>query len=130
MPIRRKSLQTFQQCRDSHEDSPDQERPGPTETEKQRDSEIANDVVELPTELRAGCPFFRPQGSDHKQDHDGQATSFCESAKTMFYDGARGNGPQRAVIVLAATRTQNEPLELCAGVQRHAAPPTRYSAAG
>jgi hypothetical protein len=99
MPIRCKSLQTFQQCRDNHEDSPDQERPGPSETEKERDSEIANDVVELPTEVRAGRLFFRPEGSDHKQDHDGHATSFCARA-------------QRGVIGLVAMRTQNGPIRL------------------
>jgi hypothetical protein len=54
---------------------------------------------------------------NHKQDNDGYAASFCNIA-------ARGNGPQREVIVLIATRTQNGPLERCAGVQGHAASPT------
>ena len=110
MPIRCKSLQTFQQCRDNHEDSPDQERPGPSETEKERDSEIANDVVELPTEVRAGRLFFRPEGSDHKQDHDGHATSFCASTNTMFYIGARAawsNSPRRD----ADTERPDTPLQ-------------------
>jgi hypothetical protein len=64
MPIRCKSLQTFQQCRDNHEDPPDQERPGPSETEKERDSEIANDVVELPTEVRARHKLLRQYEND------------------------------------------------------------------
>ena len=123
MPIRCESLQALEQRRDGREDSADHERSGPSDTEKQRDSEIANEVVELPTEVRAGCPFFRPEGSDHKQDQDGHATRFCDSTKTMFYIGARGDRPQREVI---AIRTQNEPLERCAGVQGY--PPTRYPA--
>ena len=85
-----------------------------SETGKQSDSEITNEVVELPTEVGAGRPFFWPEGSDHKQDHDGHATGFCDSTKTM---GAGDNRPQREVIVLIAMRTQNGPLECCSGVQ-------------
>jgi hypothetical protein len=84
-------LQPLEQRRDSHEDSADHERPGPGETEEQSDSEIANEVVELPTEVRAGRPFFWPEGSDHKQNYDRHATSFCDSTKTMFYIGARSD---------------------------------------
>ena len=84
MPIRRKGLQAFKQRRYCREDSPDDERPRPSQTEKQRDSQIANEVVELPTETRAGRPLFRPQSSDHEQDHDGHATSFCDSTTTTF----------------------------------------------
>ncbi|MFZ1153013.1 MAG: hypothetical protein WAR76_25335, partial [Xanthobacteraceae bacterium] len=109
-------METLEQRRYCREDSPDQKRSGPGETDKQRDYEIADEVIELPTEVRAGCPFFRPEGSDHKQDQDGQATSFCDSTKTMFYIRARGDRPQREVI---AIRTQNGPLERCAGVQGH-----------
>jgi len=110
-PIRRKGLKALEQCRDCHEDSPDQERPGPSEIEKQGDSKIANEVVELPTEVRAWRPFFRPEGSDHQQNDDGHATVSCDSPKMLFYIGARGNRPQRDVIVL------NGLLERCAGVQ-------------
>jgi len=67
MPIRCEGLQALEQRRDSHEDPADHERPCPGETEEQRDCEIANEVVELPTEVRAGCPFGRPEGGDHKQ---------------------------------------------------------------
>ena len=124
MPIRCKSLQALEQCRDDYEGPPDHKRPRPGDTEKQRDSEIANEVVELPAEVRTGCPFSRPEGSDHKQDYDGSAASFCDSTKTMSYIDARGNSPQREVIVLVAMRRQNRPLERCAGVQGHAASPT------
>ena len=54
------------------------------ETEKQRDSEIANDVVELPTELCAGCPFSRTQRSDHQQGHDGHAANFCAGSEKLY----------------------------------------------
>src|SRR6516164_10193665 len=68
--IRCQSLQTFQQCRDGHDDSPDHQRPRPGETEKQRDSKIANEVVELPTELGSGSPFGRTERGDQKQDYN------------------------------------------------------------
>src|SRR5262249_14757417 len=91
-------------------------------TEKQGDAEIADEVVELPPEVRTGCPFLRPEGSDHKQDNDGHAASFCGGPKSMLYIAARGDSPQREVMVLAAMRRQNGPLERCAGVQGHDAP--------
>jgi len=122
MPIRCKSLQALEQCRDDHKGSPDHERPRPSETEKHRESEIANEVVELPTEVRAGRPLFRPEGRDDEQDHDRHAASFRARTNTMFYTGARGNSPQREVIVLVAMRTQNRPLERCAGVQSCCSP--------
>ena len=68
-PIRCQGLQTLQQRRDGHNDSPDHKRPRPGETEKQCDSKIANEVVELPTELGTGGPFGRAEGGDHQQDH-------------------------------------------------------------
>ena len=73
----------------NHQDSPDQERPWPSETEKERDSEIANDVVELPTEVRARHKLLRQ----------------CEN--DVLYRRA-----QRGVIVLVAMRTQNGPIRL------------------
>src|SRR5262249_37068230 len=105
----------------------DQEWPRPGETEKQRDCEIANDVIELPTEFAARYPFGRPESSDHKQDHDGNATSFCAGTKTTFYLGVCGYGLQREVIVLVAARKQSGPLERCAGVQGQEAPPNHHS---
>src|SRR5260370_42616745 len=89
--MRRKGLQALEQRRDCREDSPDQKRSGPSDTEKQRDSKIANEVVELPTKVRAGCPFFRPEGSDDKQGHDGHAAGFCASTKRKFHIGAHGD---------------------------------------
>src|SRR6516165_1898756 len=55
---------------DGHNDSPDHKRPRPGETEKQRDSEIANKMIELPAQLGAGSPFGRAKGGDHQQGHD------------------------------------------------------------
>jgi hypothetical protein len=77
-------LQAFKQCRDCREGCPDDERPRPGEADKQRDSEIADKVIELPAQLRAGCPICRPERSDDKQDYDGYAARFCASTKTMI----------------------------------------------
>jgi hypothetical protein len=120
MPIRCKRLQALEQCRNDYEGSPDHERPGPSATEKQRDSEIANEVVELPTELRSGCPFFRPEGGNHEQDHDEHTTHLCDSTKTMLYTGALGM--QREVMVFVAMRAHNRPPKRCAGVQSCCSP--------
>jgi len=119
-PIRCQGLQALEQRRDCREGSADHERPGPGETEEQRDSEIADEVIELPAEMRAGCPFGRPEGSDYQQDYDRYAASFCASTK-MFYSGARGNSPERGVTVPG-------PLQRCAGAQGHGTPPTHYCA--
>jgi hypothetical protein len=86
-------LQSFQQRRDSHNDSADHKRPRPTETEKQRDSEIANEVVETPTELSAGGPFGRAKCGDHKQDYNRPAANFCAGTKPRFHISARRDTP-------------------------------------
>jgi hypothetical protein len=44
----------------------------------------------------------------------------------MFYVGARSNSPQREVILLIAMRTQNVPLERCAGVQGCCSPNSQF----
>ena len=92
--MRRASVVAY---RDGHEDSADHERPGPSEADKQRDSEIAQEVVDLPTELRAGCPFDGAEGGDHKQDHDGPAANFCavplrSMPAALGYAGSSWNG--------------------------------------
>ena len=57
---------------------PDHEWPGPSEADKRRDRKIAEEMVDLPTERRAGCPFGGAQGDDHEQDYDGHAAKFQE----------------------------------------------------
>jgi hypothetical protein len=86
-------LQTFEQRRDGHNHSPDHQRPRPSKADKQRDSEIANEVVELPTELGAGGPFGRAEGGDYEQDHDRPAANFCAGTKTRFYIRVHCNAP-------------------------------------
>jgi hypothetical protein len=51
-------LQALQQYGGRHDDSPDDERANQSKTEKQCDSEIANEVIELPTECRAWRPYL------------------------------------------------------------------------
>ena len=55
--IRCQSLQAFQQRPAGHESSPDHKRAGPSKAEHRRDREIAEEVLDLPTEPRAGLPF-------------------------------------------------------------------------
>ena len=74
--IRRQSLQALQQRRDGHEDSPDDERLGPSEADKRRNREIADEVVEPPNRAPCGVPILRAQGNNHEQDHDGHAANF------------------------------------------------------
>ena len=76
MAIRRKSLQALQQHREGHEGSPDHERPWPSEAEHQREREIANEVVDLPTESRAWYPFRGAKGGKYEQHQDGHAANF------------------------------------------------------
>ena len=72
-------MQSLQQHREGREGSPDHERPGPSEAEHQREPEIADEVLDLPTEPRAGLPFGWAQGDDHEQDHGGHAAKFQEN---------------------------------------------------
>src|SRR6516165_3994851 len=85
------SLQTFEQCCDGHNDSPDQQRPRPSNAEEKRDSEIANEMVELPTKLGARGPFGRTESRGYKQDHNGHAANFCTGTKPRFHIGAHRN---------------------------------------
>ena len=90
--IRCQGLETFQQHRDGHNDSPDYKRPRPGQAYKQRDSEIANEVVELPTEFGAWSLFGWAESGDHKQDHNRPAANFCTGTKPRFH-GAHRNTP-------------------------------------
>jgi hypothetical protein len=84
-------LQTFEQCRDGHNDSPDQQRPRPSNADEKRDSEIANEMIELPTKLGARGSFGRAEGSDQKQDYDDPAANLCAGTKPRFQFGAHRN---------------------------------------
>jgi hypothetical protein len=75
--IRCKSLQALQQRREGHEGSPDHKRPGPSKTDKQRNREPAEEMVELPTELCARRPIGGAQRGEHDQHHGGHAAKFC-----------------------------------------------------
>ncbi len=57
--IRHERLQALQHYRERHEDSPDQERPGPSEAAHQGYKKIAGEVVEFPAISRAWLPFRR-----------------------------------------------------------------------
>jgi hypothetical protein len=70
-------LQALQERRDGHEGSPDHERPGPSDADNRRDYEIAEEVVDLPTERRAGRPIAGTQRRNHEQDYGGDAANFC-----------------------------------------------------
>lgn len=67
----------LQQRRNGHEGSPDHERPGSSDADKRRDREIAEEVVDLPTERRAGRPIGGTQRGNHKQGYDDHAANFC-----------------------------------------------------
>ena len=85
MAIRCKSLQGLQQHRGGHEGSPDHERPRPSEAEHQRETEIADDMVDLPTETRAILPFRRAKGAEYEQqDQDGHVANSCRRFKRHF----------------------------------------------
>jgi hypothetical protein len=58
---------------------------GPSEADKQCDRKIPDEVIELPTEGRAGCPVFRTQGHNNKQHDDDRAKNFCCHPKTRFH---------------------------------------------
>ncbi len=75
MPIRRKSLQALQQHCQSHESAPDDKRPPPNQAERQRQREIANEMVDLPTEAGSRYAFCGPQGSKYQQEKDGYAAN-------------------------------------------------------
>jgi hypothetical protein len=75
--IRRKSLQGLEPHRGGHEGSPNHERPRPSEAEHQREAEIANDVIDLPTQSRAVLPFRGAKGTKYEQqDQGGHAANF------------------------------------------------------
>jgi hypothetical protein len=79
MAIRRKSLQSLEQHREGHDGSPDRERPRPSEAEHESEREIANDVVDLPTESRAGYQFRGTKGGKYEQqDQDGRAADLYD----------------------------------------------------
>jgi hypothetical protein len=83
--IRRKSLQALQQHRESRDGSPDHERPRPSEADHQREREIANDVVNLPTEPRTELQFRGAKGGKYEQqDQDGHAANFCHRFNRHF----------------------------------------------
>jgi hypothetical protein len=52
--------------------------PGPSEADKQPDCEIAKDVVDLPTERRAGLPIGGAQRNDRDQGYGVGAAKFCD----------------------------------------------------
>ena len=78
MAIRRQTLQGLQQWRGSHEGHPDHERPGPSEADYRRDHEIAEEVLGLPTEPRAGLPIGGAQMGEREQGHGSHAAKFQE----------------------------------------------------
>ena len=57
MAIRCQTLQALQQRRGGHEGHPEHERPGPSEADNRRSHEIAEEVLDLPTERRARLPI-------------------------------------------------------------------------
>ena len=61
MAVRWNGLQRLQQCRKRYEGPSDDEWPGPSETEYQRDNEIAREVIELPAKSRTWLPFCGAQ---------------------------------------------------------------------
>jgi hypothetical protein len=67
MPIWRKSLQTLEQHPRCHERSSDDKRAWPKETEHQCETEIASQVIELPTEPRSDLPIGGAKGSEYQQ---------------------------------------------------------------
>ena len=71
--IRCESLQAFQQHGEDHERSPNQERAEPSEADQRADCEIADEVVDLPTQPRAGGPIGGSQRSAREQDHSSYA---------------------------------------------------------
>src|SRR5262245_57910409 len=79
MAVRCQSLQPLQQRPTGHESSSDHERPGPSKAEHPRDHEIADEVVDLPTEPSAGLPIGGAQGDHHEHDYDGHAENFAIS---------------------------------------------------
>ncbi|MGA9894343.1 MAG: hypothetical protein WBQ55_18775 [Xanthobacteraceae bacterium] len=83
-------MQTFQQERGGYHEDPDHQWPRPSKADEQCDAKVAEEVVNLPAKRRAGCPFFRPEGSDHEQNQDGPAANFCARSKPRFHIGAYG----------------------------------------
>ena len=58
MAIWRKSLQGLQAASRRHEGSPDHDRPWPSKAEHYGKPEIANDVVDLPTESKLLTEYY------------------------------------------------------------------------
>jgi hypothetical protein len=108
--VRCKSLQTFQQERGSHENSTDHDWPGPGKTDKQRDGKITEEVVNLPTQRRAGCPVGRTQRTDHEQDYEDPATNFCSNPKTRCHIDTHGNTVLQSVPKQAHCRIDTNDL--------------------
>ena len=76
MPIRRKSLQRLDQNCEDREGAPDHDRSRPSEENHQREREIADEVVELPTEPRAWYPFPGAERGKYKQEQGRRAENF------------------------------------------------------
>jgi hypothetical protein len=55
-------LQVLEHHRQDREGSPNRQWPWPSETEQQREKEIADEVIELKAKSRARCPFRRAEG--------------------------------------------------------------------
>jgi hypothetical protein len=68
-------LQVLQHNRQDCQCCPDHERPRPSETEKAREYEIADEVIELKAKSRAWCPFRGSQGENHEDDQSGHAAN-------------------------------------------------------
>jgi hypothetical protein len=76
MAIRRKNLQRLEQHREGYKGSPEHDGPRPSEAEHQREPEIANDVVDPPTESLAWYPFRGTKGGKYEQDQGRHAANF------------------------------------------------------
>jgi hypothetical protein len=75
MAIRCKNLQGFQHRRNDHHESPDHKGPpGPSEPDDRRGREIAEEMIHLPTEPRAGrLPLGGAQMDVHEEGNYGDA---------------------------------------------------------
>jgi hypothetical protein len=69
-------LHALQQHREGHEGSPDHERSRPSEAEDEGEREIANEVIDSPTESRAWYPVGGAKGGKYQQEQDGYAANF------------------------------------------------------
>ena len=84
--IRCKSLQALQQRRDGHEGWPYHERSGPSETDNRRDHEIADEVVYLPTEFRAGRQLAGPSAANTSRTIAATLQNFAMSLIVILSD--------------------------------------------